>query len=119
MDLEGIKGDTEFYDFVAKRGANFIDLSGGNVKIWFTAKREKDDLDVDAVISLNNVDDPTQISITDAVGGEYYVRLEPADTANVDEDSLVFDSQVREQDGRITTVTRGKLYLIRDITRTI
>jgi len=119
MDIEAVKGDTEYYDLAAIRSNLPISLVGLNVKAWFTAKRTKEDLDANALISLNSADDPTQIVFTDRPGGLFFVQLVPADTVNIDEDYLVYDVQVREQDGRVTTVARGKLYLVQDITRSV
>lgn len=119
MDIEAIKGDTEYYDMKAIRSNSPIDLTGANAKIWFSAKRHKKDLDADALISLNSVDHPAQVVFTDRPGGLFYVALLPANTTSIDEDSLLYDVQVREQDNRITTVQRGTLNLIRDITRSV
>ena len=117
MDIEAIKGDTEFYDLSAIRSNAPIDLTGDNVKAWFTAKRTKDDLDDDSIIAINSVDDPTQIAFTDKPKGKFYIKLLPENTVAIDEDHLVYDVQVKEEDGRITTVQRGTLHLIQDITR--
>jgi hypothetical protein len=117
MDIEAVRGDTEYYDLAAVRSGAPVDLTGAAVKIWFTAKRTKDDLDADAVISLNSTDDPAQCVFTNRPAGLFYIHVMPTDTANVEEDSLVYDVQVREQSGRVTTVQRGTLHLVRDITR--
>lgn len=119
MDIEAIKGDTEYYDLAAKRTNGPIDLTGASVKAWFTAKKTVDDLDVNAVIALNSTDDPTQVVFTNRPLGEFFVQLVPADTVAIEEESLVYDVQVREQDGRITTVSRGDLHLKQDITRAV
>lgn len=119
MDIEAIKGDTEYYDLAAKRVNGPINLEGANVKAWFSAKRTKEDADGSAVIALNSVDHPTQIVFTDKPAGLFYVQLLPANTVAIEEDSLVYDVQVREQDGRVTTVAKGDLHLIQDITQSV
>ena len=117
MEIEAVKGDNEYYDLRAIRSGLPIDLTGDNVKIWFSAKRVRSDPDEDAVISLNNVDHPTQIVFVDRSQGLFYIALIPANTIDINDDYLVFDVQVREQTGRITTVTSGNIKLARDITR--
>jgi hypothetical protein len=119
MDIEAVKGDTEYYDLAAKRKTGVISLVGLNVKAWFTAKRTKEDIDADAVILLNSETHPTQVVFTDRPAGLFFVQLLPEDTVDIEEDSLVFDVQVREQDGRVTTVSRGNLLLVQDITRAV
>lgn len=117
MEIVAVKGDNEYYDLKAIRSGQPIDLTGANTKIWFTAKRVRDDTDDDALIQLNNVDNPTQIVFVDRVQGLFYVGLKPEDTVDITDDYLVFDVQVREQTGRITTVVSGNVKLVRDITR--
>lgn len=119
MDIEGIRGDTEYYDMAMIRGDAAVPLSGANVKIWFTIKREDEDLDADALIALNSVANPTQVVITDEAAGLFYVRLDPTDTEDITDEHLLYDVQVREQDNRFTTVRKGKFKLIRDITRSV
>ena len=104
---------------MAIRSGNPLNLMGGNAKAWFTAKKTTDDLDADALIALNSVDNPAQVVFMDASIGTFFVKLLPADTASIDDDSLVYDVQVREQDGRITTVAKGELKLKPDVTKTI
>jgi hypothetical protein len=118
MDIQAVKGDSEYYDLRAIRSNQPIDLNGDNVKIWFTAKRVKSDSDDDALIQLNNVDHPAQIVFVNKEQGLFYVGLYPADTVDIQEEYLVYDIQVREQAAnRITTIASGNLKLTRDITR--
>jgi hypothetical protein len=119
MDIEAIRGDTEYYDLAAIRSGAPVSLVGANVKIWFSAKRTSDDVDADAVIKLNSADNPIQIVFTDRPAGLFFIVLTPADTLAIEEEKLVFDVQVREQDGRITTVVRGKLHILPDVTRVV
>jgi hypothetical protein len=119
MDIEAVKGDTEYYDISAIRSNAPINLTGSNVKAWFTAKRTKDDLDDDALIALNSTDHSTQIVFTARPQGQFSICLLPANTTEIEEDTLVYDIQVREEDGRITTIQSGKLHLKQDITRQV
>ena len=119
MDIEAVKGDTEYYDISAIRNNVPIDLTGDNVKAWFTAKRTKDDLDADALIAIDSEANDAQVVITSRTGGKFYVCLLPENTTDIDEDNLVYDVQVREEDGRVTTVQNGTLHLKQDITRRV
>jgi hypothetical protein len=82
-------------------------------KAWFTAKVNSRDADVDAIIKKDSVSTPTKVLVT---AGNVRVFLDPADTAIYKDRWLVYDVQIKEASGSITTVERGKIELKKDVT---
>jgi hypothetical protein len=118
------RGDTVVLDIYARRldiatGQVIpIDLTGG--KAWFTVKRESRDDDVDAVISLNTVDDPLNCSFVDpATQGLIRVTLDPQHTLQIKDRYLPFDVQIKELNGAVSTIENKMLELQRDVTRSV
>jgi hypothetical protein len=116
-DIVATKGDTIGFDVYATAGEDTpIDLTGG--KAWFYVKREHRDGDLDAVISLNTVDDPTKITfVAPATNGQIQVSLAPDDTVNIVDRYLPYDVQIKEANGTVTTVEWGMLELRNNITQ--
>jgi hypothetical protein len=96
-----------------------VDLSG-SVKIWFTAKRAHTDPDASAVIRLGttntglsgvNVENPPN-------EGRARVTIPPASTTGLEAGTvfLIYDVQLLELDGTVTTVSNGRLALLDHIT---
>ena len=115
------KGDTHYLEVLVTRkdqdGVDQpVDLTGAGM--WFTAKNKISDDDIDAVIrkGTSNVS-LTGIDITGAVDGEALVTLQPNDTA-VGKGTvfLVWDLQLEESDGTITTLNGGRLALSDQVT---
>lgn len=119
-DIQSIKGDTQGFDvFVTKYNEvtgedEIVNLTGA--KAWFTAKRTSEDLDSAAIIKLDSVANPSQVVIT-GVTGKVRITLAPADTVNSPVKWLEYDVQIKEVDGTVTTVQKGKLELTKNITR--
>lgn len=68
------------------------DITG--FKIWFTAKVNKDDADVDAVItkkSANNGGSDAQAKVTDGPNGVLEIYFIPTDTATLESSEYWFD----------------------------
>lgn len=113
-DLEMTRGDTRRWLLTFS-----VDLTGA--KIWFTAKRALSDADGAALIALSS--GTSAITITDAAAGQCTLVIPPAATAGVATPSpsqplsLVYDIQIRESDGTITTVQRGNLRIKADVTQ--
>jgi hypothetical protein len=96
------------------RFGDIIDLTGAT--IWFTAKEKLTDPDGEAPgfqISSNSGD----ISIIDLPEGIYQVTI-PASATIALEDSLAmfWDVQVRTTTGIITTIQRGTITFVADVT---
>jgi hypothetical protein len=96
-----------------------VDLTG-SVEIWFTAKRSFTDLDDDAVIRLGTLNTGLSgITVTDAANGRARVIIPAAATAGLEPGTvfLVYDVQLLELDGTLTTVDSGRLALVDQVTR--
>jgi len=113
VDLELPRGDTGRWNL-----AFSVNLTGA--KIWFTAKRAYTDADNAAVISLSTT--TTGITITDAPNGAATLVIPPSATSALVTPppptplTLVYDVQVKESDGTVTTVQWGKLNIRGDVT---
>ncbi len=99
-----------------------IDLSLANVKMWLTAKRSLADTDAAAVIAKTAGvgGGPGGITLNSpASTGKSFatVVVNPADTAALTETSrLECDVQLEEPDGTKTTVGRGRISVLADVT---
>jgi len=102
--------------------------------IWFTVKGDKDDADTAADIQIdktngllyiNGVDAQAagwaadgSITVTDAVAGDFTVRVEAVQTAKIGVCSRNwYDVQVRWLDATVSTVGKGLARIIGDLTR--
>jgi hypothetical protein len=114
VDLDLPRGDTGRWNLSFS-----VNLTGA--KVWFTAKRAWTDADSAAVIALST--DLGGITITDASAGTARLTIPPAATASLTTPpppsplTLLYDIQVKEADGSITTVQQGHLLVRADITR--
>jgi hypothetical protein len=118
-DIQMVKGDTTIFDVHVTRFNPTTGLDENvpltGAKAWFTAKKESTDLDASAVIAKNSVDHPSQVGITVSTA-MVRVTIIPTDTVNYPSKWLNYDVQVREADGTITTVQKGKLELLKQAT---
>jgi hypothetical protein len=113
VDISAIRGDTQLYRVTVVRNNAPVNLTGA--KVWFTAKLDKNDADVDAVIAKDT--DGSGVEITDPLLGKVSFSIVPADTASLDKDTtLWYDVQVRESDGTVSTVVSGLLRVVLDVT---
>lgn len=113
FELEAYRGDTIRLSVPVIRNSSPVDLTGST--IYFTAKRKKNDLDVDAVIQKSTDDG---IIITDAELGQALIVIAPIDTSSLeDEPRLYCDVEVIEANGTRTTVANGRLTIKYDISR--
>lgn len=120
-DLVIIKGDTTIFDVFVTRvnQTTGVDEPVTTIaKAWFTAKRNSNDIDDDAFISLDSVANPAQVVIT-PLAGTVRITLSPGDTVAYDHNWLEYDVQVKEVDGTVTTVRRGQMKLLKHATVTI
>ena len=120
-----------------RRGDTFeLDVSGlsdltTQDNIWFTVKSDKDDADTAADIQIDDDNgllciaggSPTaaangDITVTNAVAGELTVTLEAVESAKLtDVGKFYYDIQVLYASGDVVTETRGRAYIIGDVTR--
>lgn len=115
-NLRMFRGDTRILEatVVDSAGAT-VDISGADLR-W-TAKRKLGDLDADAVIIKTSVDG------IDLVGGgttgELTITLDPEDTDDLlKTTTLLWDLQVTDGIGQVTTVDNGRLRIESDVSRT-
>lgn len=103
-----IRGDTTQFELTFRdKDGVLIDLSGSTV--FFTVKRRINDLDVNAVIAkeISVFDDPEE--------GVAIVELSPEDT-DIRRGSYIYDVQLVEGDGTITSSYVGKFLCAQDVT---
>lgn len=84
-----------------------IDLTGATV--FFTVKRNKTDADADAVIakSITSFDDPET--------GVAILQLSKTET-NISPRSYYFDIQLKQSNGKVTSIQAGRFIVRQDIT---
>src|SRR5215831_777731 len=117
-DLKLMRGDDETLQIYVYRHNESTGLDDPITaeKAWFTAKRNTRDPDSDAIIALDSANMPGKVQIS---SGKVLVNIDPADTASCLDRLLLYDLQIRETSGTISTVERGFIQLIGDVTRTI
>lgn len=112
------RGDSLVLDVMVLQGGSPADLTGATV--WFTAKRNLTDPDVDAVIQ---VESPTDITIFDQTTnrGQAQVNVPASVTAVLTEQQLqlFYDVQIKFATGRVATVDFGTLVITPDVTQSI
>ena len=123
-DIQMTKGDSASWivpvtRFDPETGLDVeVDLTGG--KAWFTAKRTSHDDDADAIIKKDSTANPTQVTIlAPATAGRVQITLLSSDTNTYDGKWLQYDVQVREADGTINTVVKGRLELGKQTTQAV
>lgn len=116
QQLRMFRGDTPTFQLtVLNRDLNPFDLTG--YSIWFTAKRNLDDSDINALFQISTI--TGHIIVTDAVGGIAQIIPPASATYSLTSDAQVFfDIQIRNAGlTRTYTVARGHLSIVRDVTR--
>jgi hypothetical protein len=84
--------------------------------IWFTAKRNMTDLDVDAVFQkTTETGGGIEVDATDT--NIAYVTIDSSDTANIESSGLYCDLQVKNEAGKVFTVWDGLLPVLADVTQ--
>ncbi len=114
-NLKVIRGDDKIFtvNISNKENKTSTDLTGA--VIVMTAKKRREDLDVDAVISLSV---GNGITITDAAGGQFQVKIPAADTNVLEVRNYFYDIQIDLASGDRQTPLLGMLDVRGDITRT-
>ena len=113
-DLVATRGDTNVYNITVLRGGVVLDISGAI--LWMTAKHFLADDDSAAVFQIRS---PNEIIINDPVHGRAQIVVMPAHTQDLTEDEVLwYDVQLKEQDGYVCTIAKGKLEVALDVTQT-
>jgi hypothetical protein len=105
-------------------------------KLWLTVKRKTTDTDAQSILQVlkSNPADATtdgllylngnnttksyaNISVDNAVTGDITVTLEKQAMTELNRQSCVYDVQMLDSDGDITTLTSGRLNVLEDVTR--
>jgi hypothetical protein len=114
LDLD--VGDDNSYDFDLTTA---IDQNAD--EIWFTAKRAFADPDSGKVFQKGlNVSGLSGVTVTDQPTGKFTVTVEPADTKDLEDESLLFDCQVHIAAlDVVVPVAKGVLRLSKGITQAL
>lgn len=122
-NLRLIRGDSVTLEIVVTRKVNDVitpvDITGA--LIWLTIKAKITDEDVAALIRKGTGGTGlTGITITSPANGRAVATITAADTAIFPTRTSFywFDVQLKEVDGTITTVDRGRCAVVSDVTRT-
>lgn len=113
--LSAIRGDDETYELTIKDRNNVaIDLTG--CSLWFTVKRDESETDAQAIAQKTI---GAGITVVNAGTGRADVRLAAADTASLSgkRAKLVWDCQIKDATGVVSTVDSGVLLVEADVTR--
>jgi hypothetical protein len=110
-DITAVSGDDNRYTLtVVRPGDATFTLAANGTELRFTVKRSRTDTDAEAAISKHVGAGITITGATTAV-----LALLPADTAGMPDRSYVYDLELTEPDGRITTVAQGKFRVTADV----
>jgi hypothetical protein len=123
-------------DIVALRGDKLVvNLTGvgaltGRTKLWFTAKRSKDDSDAHSIIQIEETDgllylngeeaeDEEQgaIDVTVESTGSLTITVLGLATAQLAEETLFYDIQILDAESNPITRASGTLQVVADVTR--
>ena len=117
-DLEMYRGDTAPFIGAAVNGdGNPRDITTDT--LFFTAKTDISDTDLEAVIALET---GSGIEATDAVEGLFLVTIPPSATTSLvitEPVVLQYDIQLVDEDDNVYTMDRGTLTVIPDVTRSV
>ncbi len=111
-NMHVLRGDDKLitYNITDVNTKQVIDLTGA--VIVFVAKERKEDTDLEAVINLSTL--TSGITITDAVNGQFQVKIPKADTLPL-EGNFLYDVQVDLPAGDRQTPVIGTLTVDRDV----
>lgn len=114
-NLTVIRGDDKIFtvNIESKETGTSTDLTGSVIVL--TAKKRREDLDGEAVISLSV---GSGITITDAAGGQFQVKIPAADTNVLELRKYFYDIQIDLASGDRQTPILGMLDVRGDVTRT-
>lgn len=107
------RGDTLIFDVTITRSGTPVDIT--NAAVWCTAKRRTADADSGAVFQLR---EGSGITKTNPTQGVARCTVAPSDTSSLaSETVLVYDVQIRESNGVVSTVVQANIFVGEDVTR--
>lgn len=111
------RGDTRYMEFEITHSDTGLPYDITGASLWFTAKQSIADADPGVFqCTIAN----GKVVLTNAAGGTGYARIDPADTSSLPDAtiSLEWDLQIKLPitDTPITTVGRGTLHVVTDVT---
>lgn len=117
---EMFRGDSLSFDLALTNAQNGSPLNLTDAKIWFTAKNNYVDPDNQAAIALDNAA-LGGITVTDVARGLARVDIAPIKTRSFPDGPVrvVYDVQVKDAAGFVTTVESGTLTVYPDVSRAI
>lgn len=98
-----VQGDTQFFDVsVVDENGDAVDLTDSSIEYQLTND--------DTTLTKTRDDD---VTVTDAVNGEFEVALLPADTSTLSR-SYKHSVEVTDADGDVSTILSGTVYVTPD-----
>lgn len=96
-----------------------MNLTGA--KVWFTVKPTYATFDTEAVVVANSDDGSGDVVITDAENGLVTCRMQPISTRSFPDGdvTLLYDVQVKDAAGDVSTVDEGTITVKPDLSRAI
>ena len=110
MNLEMFRGDTKTINLTVSSNGVAVNLTGATVRL--TVKTSVTDEDVAAVLQK------TVTTHTVPLDGETSIVIAPADTNAVTPAVYVYDVQLKQSSGAISTLLFGEFRINADVTRT-
>lgn len=112
-----VAGDDYPMGFTAKRGGSAINLASG--KVWITIKDDPIQADAEAQLQMDS-DTPADIDIDDATNGHFIVHFHATASPNTADlgGKWLYDIQIKEASGDITTWGKGEIEFLSNVTRT-
>lgn len=118
VNLSMKRGDTKTVQFTV---SNLPPTGLTGYTFWFTAKKQISDTDLQAVFEKTsaNADFTVTTNGSNTVNGVVTCTINPTDTQNLpDYDvDLLYDFQVKDQSGNVTTSADGTITVSPDVTR--
>lgn len=114
-NLDMYRGDKRTWTITVTQAGDKFDLTGST--IWFTAKKKYADADSAAIIARSTTNGG--IVLTDPTKGVAEVTTLTTETSGLTGNNrtiLVYDVQLKDANGRITTVAYGDLIVKPDVT---
>lgn len=113
------RGDTLAWDLEIGNPSTGGPLNLTSTTIWFTAKHNYVDPDIRAAIKCSTDNDG--VVITDVVRGKARVTIDPIKTRSFPDGpvKLVYDIQIKDAGGAVTTIEAGTITVWPDVSRAI
>lgn len=114
-DITIYQGATFFRRYTWKTGdpAAPVDLTGASIRMQVRTHKESET----ALLTVSN-GTSGGVTITDAANGEFTVRVEAADTDDLEFPRGVYDIEIEMPDGTVNRLVEGAVTLSRQVTRT-